>query len=179
MFAKMFLSALLFVAAAGSTESIFGQSAETPQFASLSAYDPIASRTATTGVPEIHVDNGCRILPQQTTGVGRKAKPKPRKDSVICHLEGVLSSQHVERTIVAGVAHNSIVSVEEQEYVLQNVTTEPVVFVVEYGVPKGWRIDSDPQPGEMFGSLGIFRVNALAAQIVRLHVGMRHVHATK
>jgi len=175
----MLLRALFVAAAASSAAPMFGQSPDTPQVASQSAYDPIASRTATTGVPEIHVDNVCRILPEQTTGVGKKAKPRPRKDPVICHLEGVLSSQHVEKTIVAGVTHSSIVSVDEQEYVVQNVTTEPVVFVVEYGVPEGWRIDSDPPPGEMVGPLAVFRVNAQPAQIVRLHVGMRHAHATK
>jgi len=34
----------------------------------------------------------------------------------------------------------------EQEYLLQNVTSEPVTFVVEHVLPEDWQVDSDPQP---------------------------------
>jgi hypothetical protein len=50
---------------------------------------------------------------------------------------------------------------------------KPVVFVVLEEVPKGWRVDSDPQPTEMQGDIAIFHVDAEPGKIVRLHVGVR------
>ena len=40
------------------------------------------------------------------------------------------------------------VTVREQEYLLQNVTSEPVTFVVEHVLPDDWKVDSDPQPSK-------------------------------
>jgi hypothetical protein len=48
-----------------------------------------------------------------------------------------------------------------------------VAFVVNQPLPKGWRIDSDPQPIDLQGSTATFRVIAEPGQIVRLHVGER------
>jgi hypothetical protein len=111
---------------------------------------------------EIHVDQNCHILPDKKT------------NPVICHLESVLTSSHPEETIHEGVAGHSMVNIAEQEYLLQNVTGEPVIFVVEHHVPKGWSVDSDPQPTEIHGTKAVFRVGADPGQIVRLHVGLRH-----
>jgi hypothetical protein len=71
------------------------------------------------------------------------------------------------------------VEVDEQEYVLQNVTMKPVAFVVEQPVAKGWTVDSDPQPTEMQGATAIFRVHAEPGEIVRLHVGVRRTTELK
>jgi hypothetical protein len=133
--------------------------------------------------PEIHVDERCRILPRiqpdlsqpgATSGTNKPKPPRPRKDSVVCHLESVLSSSHVEETVVAGVTLRSNVNIEEQEYILQDVTPDPVTFVVEQPLRKDWQVDSDPQPVETVGSVAFFRVNAVPGEIVRLHVGLRH-----
>jgi hypothetical protein len=173
------LAKRLLAATALLTSAIAHGQSPIPPPASQSAYDPVAPLTATTGVQEIHVDGLCRILPPQTIGAGKKAKPKPQRDPVICHLEGILSSNHVEETIVAGIANRSMVTVDEQEYVLQNVATEPIVFVVEHAVPAGWRIDSDPPPVDTLGPIAIFHAHAQPGEIVPLHVGMRHAHAMK
>jgi hypothetical protein len=98
-----------------------------------------------------------------------------RHDPVICHLETQNNSQHKEEMVVGNELLVSKVQIQEQEYVLQNVTTGPVVFVVEHHVPEKWKIDSDPLPVSYEGPIAYFRVNAAPAEIVRLHVGMRHV----
>jgi hypothetical protein len=125
-------------------------------------------------VREIHVDQFCRILPDQAQSAGAVAKLRPKKDSVICHLETVLQSSHAEERLVGNELERSVVHIEEQEYVLQNVTDYQVVFVVEQPLRKGWFVDSDPPPQEVAGSTAIFRVNAVPGEIVRLHVGVRH-----
>lgn len=111
---------------------------------------------------EVRVDQNCHILPDRKT------------DPAICHLESVFTSSHPEETTSEGVARRSIVKIAEQEYLLQNVTRELVIFVVEQHVPRGWRVDSDPQPIAMQGNKAVFRVSADPGQIVRLHVGLRH-----
>jgi hypothetical protein len=75
---------------------------------------------------------------------------------------------------VDGVVQHAKVNVADQTYLLQNIHSEPVVFVGAQEVPDGWHIDSDPQPKAMKGVFAIFRVNAQPGQIVRLHVGMVH-----
>lgn len=55
---------------------------------------------------------------------------------------------------------------------MQNPTDKPAVFIVRHGVPKNWKVDSDPKPSSMDGSTAVFRVNAEPGQRVRLHVGM-------
>lgn len=111
---------------------------------------------------EIRVDQNCRILPDRTT------------DPTVCRLESVHTSSHPEEMTREGVTRRTEVYIAEQEYLLQNATGEPVIFVVEQLVPKGWNIDSDPQPTEVQGTKALFRVGADPGQIVRLHVGLRH-----
>lgn len=119
---------------------------------------------------EVHVDQSCHVLQDQIHGV---TGLNLRTDGAICHLESVHTSQHVEESAANGMKRR-LVTVSEQEYLLQNVTAEPVVFVVEQAVAKDWQIDSDPPPAEMMGSKALFRVEAQPGQIVRLHVGQRH-----
>jgi hypothetical protein len=124
---------------------------------------------------EIRVDERCRILLEEPSGYDEKAEGNT--DDAVCHLESQHTSNHVEKPIVEGVPTRSSVTIEEQEYVLQDVTDEPVAFVVEQAVKPDWTVDSDPQPTKIFGNIAEFRVLAEPGQIVRLHVGLRHAEA--
>jgi hypothetical protein len=127
------------------------------------------------GVPnEIHVDPKCRIQPDPTHPDTGKQRAHGRTNWTICHLDSVSSSDHVEETVVGNERRRSWIIVQEQEYILQNVTTTPMTFVVEQPLGKDWAIDSEPKPTEMAGATAVFRVQAEPRQIVRLHVGMRH-----
>ena len=84
----------------------------------------------------------------------------PFRDDAICHLESVLSSHHVEEKITDGGRSRFFVRVAEQEYVVQNPTDKPTVFIIRHHVPESWTMDSDPQPTSMDGSTALFRVNA-------------------
>jgi hypothetical protein len=89
-------------------------------------------------------------------------------------FESVHASHHVEEALRDGVRLRNKVRVVEQEYLLQNVTSAPVTFVVEHVLPDDWKVDSDPQPVKVVDNTAFFRVNAEPGQIVRLHVGDRH-----
>jgi hypothetical protein len=123
---------------------------------------------------EIHVNRSCLIMPNPADRVPA-LDLQLRHDEAVCHLESQLSSQHREEMVVGAQLLISNVQIREQEYVLQNVTQQPAVFVVEHRVPEKWRIDSDPEPVAYEGPIALFRVHAEPGQIVRLHVGMRHV----
>jgi hypothetical protein len=131
----------------------------------------LSNSTAPALLQEIHVDQQCHVLGTKVAGVPASGS---QSANLICHLESVFTSQRTEETIKDGVPIRNLVSISEQEYLLDNVTSGPVVFVVEQPVPKNWRIDSDPQPTQMVGTTAIFRVNAEPGQIVRLHVGESH-----
>ena len=94
-------------------------------------------------------------------------------DDAICHLESVLSSHHVEEKITDLGRSRFFVRVAEREYVVQNPTDKPAVFIVQHYLPQNWTVDSDPQPTSIDGTTALFRVNAEPGQRVRLHVGMR------
>ena len=119
----------------------------------------------------IVVDQSCRILPDSDPAVLGDHNDAFR-DPVVCHLESVLASRHVEERISSG--DRSLVRIREHEFILQNVTDSPAVFVVRQAVPEGWSVDSDPQPTTVDGETAVFRVNAEPGQIVRLHVGLRN-----
>jgi hypothetical protein len=124
---------------------------------------------------EIHVDRKCKVLQDESDALSDLTEADLRNDHAICHLESVHTSHHVEEALRDGVMSRSKVTVVEQEYLLQNVTSEPVTFVVEHVLPDdGWKIDSDPQPVKIVDGKAFFRVNAEPGQIVRLHVGERH-----
>ena len=95
------------------------------------------------------------------------------RDDAICHLESVLSSHHVEEKITDGGRSRFFVRVAEQEYVVQNPTDKPAVFIVQHHLPENWTVDSDPQPTSIDGTTALFRIIAEPGQRVRLHVGMR------
>jgi hypothetical protein len=110
-------------------------------------------------------------------------KPRFKKDEIVCHLETENRSEHEEDAVVGSERRRNRVHIEEQEYVLQNVTAAPEMFVVEQPVRKDWRVDSDPQPVEVraaeSGSVAVFRVHAEPGEVVRLHVGVRHTTPLK
>ena len=137
-------------------------------------------------VQEIHVDQKCRILPApaqpvtpDTNSGASQKKTRPIKDPVVCHLESIHGSEHREEAIVGNELLRNRVEVEEQEFVLQNISADPVVFVVEQPVIQGWQVDSDPQPTAIVGTTALFRVNAAPGEIVHLHVGERHTTPLK
>jgi hypothetical protein len=119
----------------------------------------------------IVVDKSCLIQPESDLAVLGDHNDAFRDDA-ICYLESVLSSHHIEEKIADGEPFRFLVRVAEQEYVLQNPTDKPAVFIVRHNVPEDWTVDSDPQPPAFDGSTAVFRVNAEPGQRVRLHVGM-------
>jgi hypothetical protein len=124
---------------------------------------------------EIHVDRKCKILLNESTAHSDLTEADLRNDHAICHLESVHISHHVEEALREGVMRRNKVTVLEQEYLLQNVTAEPVTFVVEHVLPNDdWKVDSDPQPMKVVDNTAFFRVNAEPGQIVRMHVGEHH-----
>lgn len=121
---------------------------------------------------EIHIDQECRVLPDPALRVpGKKVHGKHYAN--LCHLEGVHDPDHATVEIRDEHKDKEWAQVREQEYVLLNVTTAPVVYVIEHEVPHDWRVDSDPQPESFDGTTAIFRVPAKPGQEVRLHVSMR------
>jgi hypothetical protein len=135
-----------------------------------------SSATAHPSVPlkEIHVDRKCKILQDESNALSGLSETELQSDHAICHLESVLTSHHVEEALRDGVMLRNNVTVREQEYLLQNVTSEPVTFIVEHVLPEDWQVDSDPQPVKIVDDMAFFRVNAEPGQIVRMHVGEHH-----
>jgi hypothetical protein len=123
---------------------------------------------------EIHVDRKCKILQDESDALSDLTEAELQNDHAICHLESVLTSHHVEEALRDGLMLRNNVTVREQEYLLQNVTSEPVTFVVEHELPDDWKVDSDPQPVKTVDNKAFFRVNAEPGQIVRMHVGEHH-----
>ncbi|HZQ17284.1 MAG TPA: hypothetical protein VFA90_01080 [Terriglobales bacterium] len=119
----------------------------------------------------IVVDKSCLIQPESDSLI-LGDRIDAFRDDATCHLESVLSSHHVEEKITGGERSRFFVRVAEQEYVVQNPTDQPAVFIIRQDVPENWTIDSDPQPSSMDGSSAVFRLNAEPGQRVRLHVGM-------
>ncbi|QHN04532.1 hypothetical protein FTO74_15050 [Granulicella sp. WH15] len=135
---------------------------------------PPAATPATPDQSEIHIDGRCRILSQDRTAAAQPySRPHYRWDSGICHFESENASSHWEENIENGVVKRTYVTIREHEYLLHNPAPTPVTFVVDQAVPRGWKIDSDPQPDEFTNSVATFRVQAQPGQTVRLHVGER------
>jgi hypothetical protein len=141
------------------------------------AHLPAFSQSGSASAPpvkEIHVDRSCKVLLESSAALSGYGEEDLRNDHVICHLESVFKSHHVEEALRDGGRQRSKVTIREQEYLLQNVTAEPVTFVVEHVLPDDWTVDSDPQPIKVVGNTAYFRVSAEPGEIVRLHVGERH-----
>jgi hypothetical protein len=135
-----------------------------------------ASNQPPAALKEIHVERSCKILQEESSALSDRTEAELQNDHAICHLESVLTSHHIEESLRDGVMLRIKVKVAEQEYLLQNVTAEPVTFVVEHALPDDWKIDSDPSPVKVVDNKAFFRVNAEPGQIVRLHVGEHHAN---
>jgi hypothetical protein len=120
----------------------------------------------------IIVDTSCLIQPESDPSILGDHYDAFR-DSAICHLAAVFNTHHIEEKIADGERSRFLVRVAEQEYILQNPTDRPAVFIVRHNVPENWTLDSDPQPSSMDGATAVFQLNAEPGQRVRLHVGMR------
>jgi hypothetical protein len=105
---------------------------------------------------EIHIDKYCRVI-TQANQANPTPKPHYHYNRVVCHLESVHYSHHWEQATQNGKVKRIYVAINEREYLLQDVTDKPVTFVVDQTLPKGWRVDSDPQPSEVTGSIATFR----------------------
>src|SRR3954467_14426803 len=103
----------------------------------------------------IIVDKSCLIQPESDPLV-LGDHSEAFQDDAICHLESVSSSHHFEEKITNGGRARFFVRVAEQEYVMQNPTEQPVVFIVQHHVPENWAVDSDPQPTSIDGSTALF-----------------------
>jgi hypothetical protein len=128
---------------------------------------------------QIYVNEDCGIYPGLPIPLTLRKRPPARFDSAICHLDGSHSSEHREELVLGTELERRNVRVNEQEFVLQNITMKPAIFAVLVEVPKGWSVDSDPQPTEMQGDVAIFRVHAEGGETVRLHVGVRRTKELK
>lgn len=118
----------------------------------------------------ILVDRRCHVLDAQIDGI---PTVRLQLDHILCQLQSVRTSQHHEEALLPASMQRTLVTVSEQEYLLDNVAPRPIDFVVQQYLPPGWTVDSDPQPEQLFGSYAIFRVHAEPGQVVRLHVGER------
>jgi hypothetical protein len=123
---------------------------------------------------EINVDQNCMIVVQdRPEAAGSYSKPHLRPDPAICHLESVHRTQHLEENVDNGVILRTRVHVSEQTFVLNNISHDPVTFVVHQRVMHGWHIDSTPQPTELADGVAVFRVVAQPGEVIHLHVGQR------
>ena len=125
------------------------------------------------GPRPIHVDQSCRILPNSAP-ILPKQKPHPYRDDTVCYQESERDSTHWEEQASGHELRRTFVYVREHEFVLQDVTDQPVMFFVEQTVPRGYFVDSDPQPWKVAGITAYFHVYVKPGETVRLHVGMRH-----
>jgi hypothetical protein len=130
------------------------------------------------GPKPIHIDGNCRILPGSEFA-GVKKKTHPYNDSAICSIKGPVESQHQEEKVAGNELQRWLVRVKERTFVLQDISDDPVLYVVQFDVPQNWVIDSDPQPWQMAGQTAYFRVYVKPGQTERLHVGVRRMWPQK
>ena len=127
---------------------------------------------------QIRLDQDCNLLPDPAhLPLGKKVRLI--RDDTLCHLENIAHSEHIEEKIVGDQMQRTRVKITEHEFVLQNVTNLPVLFVIQQPVPEGWMVDSDPQPSKIVDGTAIFPAHAQPGEIVHLHVGMRHTTSMK
>jgi hypothetical protein len=133
---------------------------------------PYDGSDSMTGPKPIHVDQNCRILPH-TEAAPHAKKIRPYYDTTICDLESENDSTHWDEKIADNQLQRTFVRVSERTFVLQDIANEPMMFIVEYEVPQGWFVDSDPQPWQTVGRTAFFHVYVNPGETVRLHVGVR------
>jgi len=126
----------------------------------------------------IVVDKSCLIQPESDPLVLDDHSDAFRNDA-ICRVEKVLSSHHIEEKLTEGERSRFFVRVAEQEYIVQNPTDQPAVFIIRHDVPENWIVDSNTPPSSMDGSTAVYRINAEPAQRVGLHVGTHRSYAIR
>jgi hypothetical protein len=166
--------ALVAIAGIGVWVSV-AASAQDPHRAGRTPYDGADSMS---GPMPIHVDETCRILPSNDGAPIRK-KPRPYRDSAVCDLEGPKDSTHWEEKITGNLLERTFVHVKERTLVFQDIADGPVMYIVQYDVPQGWFVDSDPQPWQTVGQTAYFRVYVKPGETIRLHVGVRREWPSK
>lgn len=137
----------------------------------LSPLAAVAQADATSALPEIHMDQRCHAL--SANGLAVTGTPAMLSAKSFCRLESVKTTQHPETEIIDSSPHHVLATVKEQDYLLQNITNETIAFVIEHKVPRGWKVDSEPQPLSVTNSTAMFRAIVQPGQTVRLHVGMK------
>lgn len=130
------------------------------------------------GPRPIHVDGDCRILPNSAPILPRQ-KPNPYHDYNVCYLQSARDSTHWEESSSGHELRRTFVYVREHEFVLQDVTDLPAMFIVEQTIPQGYSVDSDPQPWQVAGLKAYFHVYVKPGETVRLHVRWRREWAQK
>jgi hypothetical protein len=163
-FLLTFLSVCLGISAANAQNSTAGR-------------QPYDGADSTSGPLPIHVDQNCRILPRPGNPLSKKARPY--HDDAMCSIESPSESTHWEEKISGNQLDRWFVHIKEEELTFQDVADQPVMYIVEYAVPKGWFVDSDPQPWQMAGQTAYFHVYVNPGETIRLHVGIRREWAQK
>ena len=126
------------------------------------------------GPGQIYVDQFCRVFIPGPSTANPETAPQYRSDRYVCHIESPHSTMRWEENIQNGKVKHKRVRIDEKEYVLSGPPDAPVTFYVEQPLPKGGRVDSDPQPVSVENSVAVFEVQAQPGQTVRLHVGIRY-----
>jgi hypothetical protein len=121
---------------------------------------------------EFHVDGSCRV--HETVTGPKGSKDHTYRDRGICAVDPVHVSYRTETDIASSPRKRTHVTIREHTFTFHNPTTQPAVFVLEQVVPKGWEIDSDPQPDKVEGTVARFLIHAEPRQTVSVHVGMRN-----
>lgn len=121
---------------------------------------------------QIQVDENCRI--HEVAPHSNGLKQHVYTDRGVCDVGTYQISSREETDVDDAKRHHRTVTIREHTFTLHNPTPDPVTFVVEQGIPKGWAIDSDPLPNEVTSGTAVFLISAQAGETVALHVGERH-----
>lgn len=123
---------------------------------------------------EINVDQNCRILVQDRSHATRQySHPHFSQDGSVCHLESIHRTKLFEENLENGILKRTPYEVREASFILQNITPDPVIFIVHQPIFHSGHIDSTPQPDSVDNGVAVFHVHASPGQTIRLHVGMR------
>lgn len=145
---------------------------------------PLYGQQPSSGVTpanEFHVDEQCHIY--ETVSGPKGLEEHIYRDRGICAVESPQTSFRTETEIVGDQRVRTHVTIRERSFTLHNPTSQSVTFVLNQTVPKGWQVDSDPQPNQFApltsknkkatGTMATFLISAEPKQTVNLHVGER------
>lgn len=121
---------------------------------------------------EFHVDGYCHI--SEIVNGPKGPVQHIYKDRGICAVDPAHVSSRTETDMNVAQRKRIHVTIREHTFTLHNPTTEAATFVLDQAVPKGWQIDSDPQPNKVVGTVATYLVTVGPRQTVSLHVGERN-----